>query len=289
MLRAGGNVVDAAVAVSFALGVVEPDASGIGGDGMALVWRAGLTRRSSSTSRTRFRAAASLDNPAVFRDGRLPEHGPAAMNIPGVVAGLDHLHRRFGSGRAAWADLVAPAIRFADEGFVLDEALPTTIAEAQATIARYDATARRSTCPTGACRAPAIASSTATTPRRCARSPRTAPTSSTAARSRAGWSTTSPATAASSALDDLAQYRPLEREAVRGRYRGHVVFSTPPPVASGTALVELLQTLDRQPLAPGTRIARDVEAAHLLIETCKQAHPIRVADPALWPTRAPCT
>ena len=105
MLRAGGNAIDAAVAASFALGVVEPDASGIGGDGMALVWRAGSQAPIVVDFKDQAPAAASLDNPAVLRDGRLVDHGPAALNIPGVVAGMDYLHQRYGSGRVAWADL----------------------------------------------------------------------------------------------------------------------------------------------------------------------------------------
>jgi gamma-glutamyltranspeptidase len=61
--------------------------------------------------------------------GRLVADGPAAANIPGVVAGLEHLYRNYGSGKVKWEDLVAPAITLADEGFVLDESLPTSLAE----------------------------------------------------------------------------------------------------------------------------------------------------------------
>ena len=56
--------------------------------------------------------------------------------------------------------------------------------------------------------------------------------------------------------EDLEQYRVVERTPVRGAYRGHVVFSTPPPVASGTALIEVLQTLDRQPRGAGRATRR---------------------------------
>jgi gamma-glutamyltranspeptidase len=282
MLRAGGNAIDAAIAASFALGVVEPDASGIGGDGMALVWRAGAEAPIVVDFKDQAPAAASLDNPAIFRDGRLPEHGPAALNIPGVVAGMEHLHRRFGSGRVPWADLVAPAIRYAEEGVVLDGALPATIAEAQATVARYEATLEVFM-PGGRLPRPGdrfINRDYAATLRTIAAAGADAFYRGTLARrmvddiaSHGGILT----------LDDLEQYRPLERQAVRGRYRGQVIFSTPPPVSSGTAVVELLQTLDRQPWAPGTQIGHDVDAAHLLIEAFKQAHQIRAADPALWP------
>ena len=261
----------------------SPTRPGIGGDGMALV----LARRRRRADRRRLQGPGLRQRPrSTARQSSATvgcrTHGPVAMNIPGVVAGLEHLHRRFGSGRAAWADLVAPAIRFADEGFVLDEALPATIGEAQATIARYDAT-RAIYMPNG--RLPRagdrfVNRDYASTLRAIAADGADAFYRGSIARRMVDDIASHGGVLS---LDDLEQYRPLEREAVRGRYRGHVVFSTPPPVASGTALVELLQTLDRQPLAPGTRVARDVEAAHLLIETFKQAHPIRAADPALWP------
>ena len=65
-----------------------------------------------------------------------------------MVAGLDRLYRRFGSGKVAWADLIAPAIEHAEQGFILDEALPTTIAEGRRYFEKYPA-ARRIFLPDG--------------------------------------------------------------------------------------------------------------------------------------------
>jgi len=86
---------------------------------------------------------ATLTNAAIFRDGRLVGDGPAAANIPGVVAGMDHLHRRYGSGRFSWAQLIAPAITLASEGYELDEALPSTIREGRAMLERWPEAARQ--------------------------------------------------------------------------------------------------------------------------------------------------
>jgi len=280
-LRAGGNAVDAAIAASFALGVVEPDASGIGGDGMALVWLAGSQAPIVVDFKDQVPAAASLDNPAVFRDGHLADHGPAAVNVPGVVAGMDHLYRRFGSGRVPWADLLAPAIDHAARGFTLDEALPATIAEARTTLARYDA-ARAIYLPDG--RVPRAGDRLA--------NPDLAATLRTLA--AGGADAFYRGELARRMVDDLVQhggvlsredleqYRVIEREPVRGRYRGHIVFSTPPPVASGTAIVDVLQALDARPLAAGTRLAGDADVLHRLIETFRHAQTVRAADPALW-------
>ena len=287
--RAGGNAIDAAIAASFTLGVVEPDASGIGGDGMALVWRAGAEAPIVVDFKDQAPAAASLDNPAVYRDGRLPDHGPAALNIPGVVAGLDHLHRRFGSGRVAWADLVAPAIRHADEGFVLDGALPATRGRRRTRcVARYEAT-RAIFLPGG--RLPRAGDRfvnrdyAATLRAIAARGRRRVLPRSTcpADGRRHGQPRRHPQRARTS-----SSTAPLEREPVRGplpRSR-RVLDAAAGRVGHGA--VELLQTLDRQPLAPGTRIAARRRRGAPADRDLRQAHhgrapPIRRSGP----TRAP--
>ncbi len=281
-LRAGGNAIDAAIAASFALGVVEPDASGIGGDGMALVWRAGSQAPVVVDFKDQAPAAASLGNPAVLRDGQLVDHGPAALNIPGVVAGMDHLYQHYGSGRLAWADLISPATNYAAAGFVLDGTLPATVAEGQATIGRY-AGARGLFLPGGRLPQPGdrfVNADLAATLRIIAAQGADAFYRGELARrmvddlaGHGGILT----------RQDLEQYRVVERTPVRGTFRGHVVFSTPPPVASGTALIEVLQTLDRRPAVPGAQLARDADVAHLLIETFRHVHYVRAVDPAIWP------
>ena len=131
VLEQGGNVVDAGIAVAFALGVVEPEASGVGGDGQAILFLKGMTEPVVIEYKDMTPGHATGDNPKLFNanGSRTATDGPTVANIPGVVAGLDLLYKKYGSKKVAWADLVAPAIKLADEGFVLDEALPTSIAE----------------------------------------------------------------------------------------------------------------------------------------------------------------
>ena len=282
-LELGGNVVDAAIAVSFALGVVEPDASGVGGDGMALVHLAGMTAPVVVDYKDTVPSRATLDNTRIFRDGRLVADGPAAANVPGVVAGLDLLHRRYGSGNVAWADLVAPAVTLADEGFVLDEALPTSLAEGRGFLGKWPEAARIYL-PGGRAPRPGdrfVNRDYAATLRAIARDGADTFYRGDLARRIA-------ADLASNGgvitVEDLAQYRAIERAPVEGRFRGRRVFSSPPPVSSGAALVETLQILDRYSPRPGATPARDADYLHHAVEAWKARDPNRrIADPALWP------
>ena len=127
ILRKGGNVVDAAVAVSFALGVVEPDASGPGGYGQMLIQTRGAEHPALIEFMSRVPEEATLANAALLTDGRYPEDGPVLANVPGTVAGMYSAWKQFGSRKVPWADLLGPAIRAAKDGFVVSDGLATTL------------------------------------------------------------------------------------------------------------------------------------------------------------------
>lgn len=283
VLRNGGNVVDAAVAVSFALGVVEPDASGVGGDGMAIVWLVGMAKPVVVDFKDQTPMRATLDNPRIFRDGRLVADGPAAANIPGVVAGMDLLFRRFGSGKVEWASLIEPSAEVADRGFVLDGALPASLDEGRGFLARYPEAARVFL-PLGR---PPRPGERFVNPD-LARTLRTIATDGAESFYRGALARRIAADMAAHGgimtAEDLAQYRAIEREGLEGRYRGRTIVSAPPPVSSGAQLIETLQILDRYPMPPGTTLAGNADALHHAIEAWKAREPIRrIADPALWP------
>ncbi len=119
VLRRGGNAIDAGVAVAFALAVVHPQAGNIGGGGF-LVYRAADGRAYSLDFRETAPAAATrnmyLDAAGHLTDRSLT--GGLAVGVPGSVAGLFEMHRRF--GRLPWRDLVAPAIALAQSGVIVD-------------------------------------------------------------------------------------------------------------------------------------------------------------------------
>ena len=153
---------------------------------MAMLYLKGMSEPVAIDYKDQVPSHATRDNP-LRRAGT--GDGAAAANIPGVVAGLDLLYRRYASKKLPWSDLVAPAIRYADGGFELDASLPTSIAEGRRFFAKYPASARIYL-PAATCRARRSLRQQATTPRRSARSRRTARTRSIVARSRAGSPTT---------------------------------------------------------------------------------------------------
>jgi gamma-glutamyltranspeptidase/glutathione hydrolase len=222
---------------------------------------------------------ATSDNP-VLRAGT--GDGPAAANIPGVVAGLDYLYRNYGSQKVAWADLLARAIEHADDGYVLDEALPTSIAEGRRFFEKYP-TSKSIYLPGGAVPKPGerlVNKDYARTLRAIAGGGAQAFYRGDIARriaadmSRNGGLIT---------LDDLAQYRAIERRPLAGRYRDHAIYSSPPPVSTGLGLIETLQILGNYRPGPGVGYATDPDYFHYAIEAWKARDQSgRIADPALW-------
>jgi gamma-glutamyltranspeptidase/glutathione hydrolase len=113
VLRAGGNAVDAAIATAMTLTVVEPTSNGIGGDAFALVWHQGELSALNGSGVW----PASADARALVAAGarEVPELGWPSVTVPGAPAAWRDLHRRF--GRLPFAELVAPALQYAEQGF----------------------------------------------------------------------------------------------------------------------------------------------------------------------------
>src|SRR5262249_48192891 len=145
VLKNGGNAVDAAVATGFALAVTYPRAGNIGGGGYMLIHLAGRNvdtaidyRETAPAAITR---AAFLDDkgeadPAKSRDSAL------AIGLPGTVARLALAHAKYGSGKFTLAELIAPAIALARDGFPVADDVADSLPRAQARFARWPASAR---------------------------------------------------------------------------------------------------------------------------------------------------
>jgi len=121
ILKAGGSAVDAAIAANAALGLMEPTGSGIGGDLFAIVWDAEKQELVGLNASGRAPRAMTLD---YFREHgytEIPKYGPLPVSVPGAVDGWFELHGRY--GRLPMKDLLAPAIRYAREGFPVSEVI----------------------------------------------------------------------------------------------------------------------------------------------------------------------
>ena len=121
ILKAGGSAVDAAIAANAALGLMEPTGCGIGGDLFAIVWDADKRELSGLNASGRSPAAMTID---YFRENgieSIPPLGPLPVSVPGAVDGWFELHGRY--GRLPMADILAPAIRYAKEGFPVSEVI----------------------------------------------------------------------------------------------------------------------------------------------------------------------
>ena len=139
ILEAGGNAVDAAVATAFAIGVVEPQMSGVGGSGAMTVWLQGEARAEfldfyAAQNAATFRAALEAGTLATGR----PQPGDLrVVGVPGSVAGLLAAHERF--GKLPRAQVMAPAIRLAEEGFPVNQVLGEFILADSAKVLRFPA------------------------------------------------------------------------------------------------------------------------------------------------------
>ncbi len=309
----GGNVVDAMIAVSFALGVVEPEASGIGGDGAAVLYLKGMKKPTvveykdmtpikatadnplmvqdgrvvadgpAADHPQRLELRPARDNPLMVQDGRVVADGPAAANIPGVVAGLDYLYRHYGSGKVKWEDLVAPAITLADEGFILDEGLPSSIAEGRRFLAKWPEAAKIYL-PDGKVPRPGdrfFNKDYATTLKAIQMGGADAFYKGEIAKKIAA---DMEENGGIMTYADLAQYRAIERVPVSGHYRGHTLYAGGPPLSTGIQMFESLHVLENYQPRPGARATMDPDYFHYLMEAWKVRDPLRrVADPERWP------
>ncbi len=244
LLAAGGDAVDAAVATALMLGVVQPFASGIGGGGFAVVQRA-----DGSALALDFRemapAAASADMYLDEKGDVIPEastRGPKAAGVPGELAGLYALHQRFGT--RPWAEVVAPALTAAREGFPVGRLLHKRIKQrkdliaARPALARVFLTADGEPLPVGhVMQRPDLARTLDAVGRE---GPKAFYEGDVARRIAAAMQ----ADGGLVTLADLKAYAPKERPLVRAKVMGFEVLSMPPPSSGGAVIVQVLQALE---------------------------------------------
>ncbi len=248
VLARGGNAVDAAVALHFALAVTYPAAGNLGGGGFMLVHLPG-----GENAFLDFREVAPLAaGPDLYRtpdggvDPEASRTGWKAVAVPGAVFGLAEAHRRW--GRLPWPEVVAPAIRLAREGFVVDEEEAARLA-AYADVLRTDPVARETfflpdgrPLPAGArCRQPRLAATLERIAAEGEAAFRSGPiVDELVAASQAGGGILS--------AEDFAAYRPELRPVARIPWRDVVVLAPTPPSSGAVFLGQVLPCLEDRPL-----------------------------------------
>lgn len=284
MLRRGGSAIDAAIAAQLVLGLVEPQASGLGGGAFMLYW-------DSPERRLRFydgreTAPAAVDDhhfldaagkPLDFLDAVV---GGRSVGTPGVVRLLALAHRRH--GKLPWATLFEPAIRLAEQGFAISPRLHTLLRETprlavNPAIRDYFFLADGSPKPVGfLLRNPAYAK----TLRTLAKHGENAFYEGAIARDIVKLVLENPNQPGKLALTDMKNYRAVERAPVCAWYRIYRVCGAAPPSSGGTTVLAVLGILQR--FDPARRPPESPAFYHLFAEASRLAFSDRntyVADP----------
>ena len=270
ILHRGGNAVDAAVAVGFAMAVTYPRAGNIGGGGFMVIHRADGTDAAIDYRETApqgvndktFLDASGNADPAKSRDSAL------AVGVPGTVAGLALAHEKYGSGKFTLAQLLAPAIALARDGIPVEADIADSLPNDHSRIARWPSSRKIFLNADGGALAAGdtlVQSDLADTldaiakggPQAFYQGP-TAFKIAAAVQAAGGVMT----------AGDLADYRALERTPVRGNYRGYDIVSMPPPSSGGVHLIEMLNILEGYDMHG----ADEAQALHLMIEAMRRAY-----------------
>lgn len=270
ILKAGGNAVDAAVAVGFALAVALPNAGNIGGGGFMMVHDASSGKDIALDFREVAPRGASrnmyLDASGKVIDGKsLYTH--YAVGVPGTVAGMTHALSRWGS--MPLARVMAPAIALADKGYPVSVTLAKTLDQEKKNMGRWPATQAvfwRNGAP--------LQSGQRLVQKDLAQSLRLISQQGAKAFYEGAIAQKIVAEMAPHAnalsLQDLRDYKVAEREPVRGSYRGYQIVTMPPPSSGGAHLIQILNMMERWPMNQWG--ADSAQSVHYMTEAMKLAY-----------------
>jgi gamma-glutamyltranspeptidase/glutathione hydrolase len=276
ILKRGGNAVDGAVAVAFALAVVEPAAGNIGGGGFMLV-RLADGRTTFFDYREVAPGKASRDmyiKPDGTLDKELSVIGYKAVAVPGTIAGLELALKTY--GKLKLADVLAPALRLAEDGFPVSEKLARQLSGERSELQEFNVSRRiflndgKMFHPGDTFKQPELAA----TLKRIAKNGAAEFYRGETAQmivddmKRMGGLIT---------LDDLAHYQPKVRQALEASYEldGHKweVITSPPPSSGGVAIIEAMNMLQSVPLKGWD----DAQSVHMVVETMRRVFADRAA------------
>ncbi len=284
VLKGGGNAVDAAVAVGFALAVTLPRAGNLGGGGFMLIHMAESGETLALDYREVAPAAAGRDL-FLGADGKVDNQRARfsylSAGVPGTVAGLTAAQARF--GRLSLAEVLAPAIRLAEEGMPVSVALAEGLAARAERLKAWPETARIFFKADGSpyrAGERLVQSDLAWSLKEIARDGAAAFYKGEIGRRIAA---DMKAEGGLITEADLADYDAVWRDPVTGSYRGYAIASMPPPSSGGIHLVQILNLLESYPLEEMG--AGSAAALHVMAEAMKLAYADRsqhLGDPDFW-------
>jgi len=283
VIKRGGNAVDAAIAVAITLAVTYPEAGNLGGGGFMLIrFRDGRTfaidyREMAPRGATR--DVFVNQNGELIKGEGSSTVGYRAAGVPGTPAGLEMAFKKYGSGKIKWADLVEPARKLAQDGFVLSNRSANLFKSYEKNLSKY-ADSKKIFLNNGKLfvegdrlRQPELAQTLARIQRFGAKDfyeGETARLIAADMKANKGLIT----------LEDLKNYRAKERAPIRGTYRGYEIVTMPPPSSGGIVLLQALNMLEKYDL--GKMNPASSEKYHLLTEVMRRAFADRaehMADP----------
>jgi gamma-glutamyltranspeptidase/glutathione hydrolase len=281
VLRAGGNAIDAAAAVGLALAVTHPSAGNLGGGGFMLIRFAdGRTTFLDFRERAPLKATRDMYLDQAGNPTNESVRGWRAAGVPGTARGLEYAQRKY--GKAKWADVVAPSVRLAREGFTVTYGLAESLRRTK--ILSEFPESRRIYQKSGALHQagdkfvqPELAKVLERIQRLGARDFYEGETAKILAAEMAknGGLIT---------LDDLKQYEVAERKPLEGEFRGHRIITAPPPSSGGIGILQMLAVLEKTGYEKAG--AGSALAIHYTAEAMRRYYADRaehLGDPDFWP------
>lgn len=270
ILKQGGNAIDAAVAVGFALAVVLPNAGNIGGGGFMVLHDDKTGKDVAIDFREIAPAKASrdmyLDNQGNVIDGKsLFTHD--ASGVPGTVAGMEYALKKWGT--MPLSKVLEPAIKLADKGFIVSDVLAQTLKEEKSTLGKWSSSKAiffKNGEP--------LKSGDLLVQKDLAKSLRLIAKQGAKAFYQGEIATKiakeMQSHGGTMALEDLKAYKVVERQPIIGDYRGYKVVTMPPPSSGGVHLIEILNMLEHYPIKEdGVNSAKNI---HHMAESMKLAY-----------------
>ena len=283
VIKRGGNAIDAAVAVGLALAVVYPEAGNLGGGGFMLIRL--KDGRTTAIDYREMAPSAATRNVYLDENGNLKKGagsstiGYRASGVPGTLAGFEYAFKKYGSGKLKWSELVEPARKLANDGYVLSYRLAGLLVAKKSDLEQFPES-KRIFLNDGEFykegdlfKQPDLAQTLARIQKQGAKDFYTGKTAQFIAadmKNNDGLIT----------LEDLKNYVVKEREPLRGTYRGNQIIAMPPPSSGGIVILQILKMLENYDI--GKMGYNSAEKYHLLAEAMRRSFADRaeyMADP----------